>query len=79
MSWFQLLIFCVQMASLHSQIEHNQKIASLHIHVERHINRVKKYKLFQGVIPLTMAGSINQLWVGCCKTVQKIINKKNSK
>lgn len=45
-----------------SQVEDNQKIASLRIHVERHIKRVKEYKLFQSTVPLTIAGSVNQLW-----------------
>lgn len=45
-----------------SQVEDNQKIASLRIHVERHIKRVKEYRLFQSVVPLSIAGSINQLW-----------------
>lgn len=45
-----------------SQIEDNQKIASLRIHVERHIKRVKEYRLLQSTVPLSIAGSINQLW-----------------
>lgn len=45
-----------------SQIEDNQKIASLRIHVERHIKRVKKYKLLQNTVHLTLAGSVNQFW-----------------
>jgi hypothetical protein len=38
------------------------KIASLMIHVERHIKRVKEYKLFQSTVPLTIVGSVDQLW-----------------
>lgn len=30
--------------------------------MERHIKRVKEYKLFQSTVPLTIAGSVNQLW-----------------
>nr|XP_022327020.1 uncharacterized protein LOC111126573 [Crassostrea virginica] len=45
-----------------SQIEDNQKIASLRIHVERHIKRLKEYKLLQSTVPLSIAGSVNQLW-----------------
>ncbi|XP_069105555.1 uncharacterized protein [Argopecten irradians] len=45
-----------------SQIEDNQKIASLRIHVERHIKRLKEYRLLQSTVPLSIAGSINQFW-----------------
>lgn len=45
-----------------SQIADNQKIASLRIHVERHIKRVKEYRLLQSTVPLSIAGSVNQLW-----------------
>ena len=35
--------------------------------VERVIGQVKQqYHLLQGVIPLSMAGSINQIWTVCC-------------
>lgn len=43
-------------------IEKTQIIARLRIHVERHIGRVKEFHLFDKVIPLSMVGSINQLW-----------------
>ena len=44
------------------EVEQTQIIAKLRIHVERHIRRVKEYHLFDGVIPLLMVGTINQLW-----------------
>ena len=40
----------------------NQKIASNRIHVERFINKVKKFRLLDRTIPLSLHGSINQLW-----------------
>lgn len=44
-----------------------QKVASVRIHVERAICRVKsKFHLFDKNIPLTMFGSINQIWTICC-------------
>ena len=44
-----------------------QKIARVRIHIERVIGQVKqRYRLLQGVIPLSMAGSINQIWCVCC-------------
>jgi hypothetical protein len=44
------------------EVEETQIIAKLRIHTERHIRRVKEYHLFDGVIPLSMTGTINQLW-----------------
>jgi hypothetical protein len=40
----------------------NQKIASNRIHVERFINKVKKFRLLDRTIPLSLHGSINQVW-----------------
>ena len=40
----------------------NQKIASNRIHVERFINMVKKFRLLDRTIPLSLHGSINQVW-----------------
>ncbi|XP_062583702.1 uncharacterized protein LOC134245437 [Saccostrea cucullata] len=44
------------------EVEQTQIIAKLRIHIERHIRRVKEYHLFDGVIPLSMTGTINQIW-----------------
>ena len=45
-----------------SKVEDNQNIASLRIRVERHIKRVKEYKLLQSVVLLTISKGIHQLW-----------------
>ena len=42
-----------------------QEIASLRIHVERAINRVKNFQIFDGVIPLSLFGVVNQMWCMC--------------
>ena len=42
-----------------------QEIASLRIHVERAINKVKNFHIFDGVIPLTFFGVVNQMWCVC--------------
>ena len=42
-----------------------QEIASLRIHVERAINKVKNFHIFDGVIPLTHFGEVNQMWCVC--------------
>ena len=42
-----------------------QEIASERIHVERAINKVKNFHIFNQVIPLSLAGSLNQMWTVC--------------
>ena len=39
-----------------------QEIASLRIHVERAINKIKNFLIFEGVIPLSQFGIVNQMW-----------------
>lgn len=43
-----------------------QSIARLRVHVERCIRKVKENKLFDTVIPLSITGSINQLYSAAC-------------
>ena len=47
----------------------NQKIAANRIHVERFINKVKKFRLLGRTIPLSLHGSINQLWTVAALTL----------
>ncbi|XP_044169671.1 uncharacterized protein LOC122953764 [Acropora millepora] len=42
-----------------------QEIASLRIHVERAINKVKNFKIFDGLVPLNQFGLVNQMWCVC--------------
>ena len=42
-----------------------QKIASVRIHVERAIDRIKNYRIWSGVIPLSLFGLVNQMWNIC--------------
>ena len=54
-----------------------QKIASVRIHVERAINRIKNYKIWNGVIPLSSFGLVNQMWSVCaflCNTQDPLIS-----
>jgi len=49
-----------------AEVKEGQTIASIRIHVERAIQRVKKFKILSNVITLTLQGSINQIWTTCC-------------
>uniref|UniRef100_A0A671M1R8 THAP-type domain-containing protein n=1 Tax=Sinocyclocheilus anshuiensis TaxID=1608454 RepID=A0A671M1R8_9TELE len=40
-------------------------IGTVQIHIERAIRRIKEYHIFDRVIPLSLAGSVNHLWTVC--------------
>ena len=42
-----------------------RKIASLRIHVERAIGRIKQYHILTSVIPLSVS-HVNSIWFICC-------------
>ena len=48
------------------EVVETQQIASLRIHVECAICRVKEYNILAGVMPTSLAGSANQIWTVCC-------------
>lgn len=48
------------------EVENTQSIASVRIHVERAISRIKMYKIITNVVPLSLAGMLNQIWTVCC-------------
>lgn len=48
------------------EVSKTQTIARLRIHVERAIRRCKEYHIFDQVIPLSIAGTVNQIWTVCC-------------
>jgi alcohol dehydrogenase YqhD (iron-dependent ADH family) len=41
------------------------QIASLRIYVERAINKIKNFHIWDSVIPLSMFGVVNQMWSVC--------------
>lgn len=53
-------------------------IASLRIHVERAIQRMKKFRLLQGVIPISIAAVANQAVFVCaalCNLLKSLVKK----
>ena len=56
-----------------------QSIASLRIHVERAINKIKNFKIWNGVVPLNLFGIVNQMWTVCavlCNLQKPIVCEK---
>ena len=48
-----------------SQVQEGRKIASLRIHVERAIGRIKNYYILKGTIPISMSRLVNQIVCVC--------------
>lgn len=48
-----------------AEVEETADIASLRIHVERRIQRIKTFHIFDRVIPLSLAPIASQIWVVC--------------
>ncbi|CAN7975564.1 unnamed protein product [Ixodes persulcatus] len=44
------------------EVQEAKEIASLRIHVERRIQRIKGYHIFDRPVPLTLAPVVNQIW-----------------
>ena len=51
--------------SLGEEME-TRRIASVRIHVERAIERIKNYRVLQGVIPIVLHAQLDQIWFICC-------------
>ncbi|CAB3994178.1 THAP domain-containing 6 [Paramuricea clavata] len=54
-----------------------EEIASLRIHVERAINKIKNFHIWDSVIPLSQVGILNQMWTVCailCNAQPNIIS-----
>ena len=43
-----------------------QTVAQHRIHVERAIGKVKRFRIFQSLIPVSLFGTINQIWTIAC-------------
>jgi len=58
-------------------IVRTQEIASLRIHIERAINKIKNFHVWARVIPLHQFGVVNQMWSVCaflCNAQPNIIS-----
>ena len=42
-----------------------QQMAAERMHVERAINKIKNFYIFDQISPLSLVGSINQIWTVC--------------
>ena len=47
------------------EVTETQQIVRLCIHVKRAIRRIKEYQILDKVLPLSLAGSVNQIWTIC--------------
>ena len=47
------------------QVVQTQQIAGLRIHVERAINKIKNFHIWDGVVPISLFGVVNQMWAVC--------------
>lgn len=45
------------------QTIHNKKIASLRIHVERYMERLKNWHIFDRPVPISLADTASDIWV----------------
>ena len=60
-----------------NDVVRTQEIASLRIHVERAINKIKNFHIWDGVVPLHQFGVVNQRWAVCailCNAQSNIIS-----
>ena len=49
-----------------AEVKESQSIASGRVHVERAIQRVKKFSVLRNEISLSFHGFVNQIWTVCC-------------
>ena len=47
------------------EVTETRRIAEFHIHMERAIERIKSYRILQGVMPSSLASQINDIFTVC--------------
>ena len=65
------------MSPLADDVVKTQSIASLRVHVERAINKIKNFHIWDGIVPLNLFGVVNQMWTVCavlCNLQKHIIS-----
>ena len=48
------------------EVVQTRRIASLRIHVERAINQIKRFRILESTVPISMASTIDQIFYVCC-------------
>lgn len=49
------------------EVNQTRAIANLRIHVERQMERIKNFKILQGIMPITMAPQVSKIWKICVR------------
>ena len=49
-----------------SEVIKTQTIAKHRIHVERAIGKVRNFLIFRRKLPISVLGTVNQIWTVCC-------------
>ena len=50
-----------------SEVQQTRDIANLRIHVEREMERIKNFRILQGIMPITMAPQSTKIWKLCVR------------
>jgi len=50
----------------HEDVVKTQTVTSLRVHVERAINKMKDFHIWDNVLALSLFGVVNQMWTVCC-------------
>ena len=49
------------------EVKQTQQIANLRIHVERQMERIKNFRILQGIMPITMSNQVSKIWKLCVR------------
>ena len=59
-------LMCANKQMPKSHVITTRRIASLRIHVERAIQRIKVYRILSSVVPLSISPIVEHIWGVCC-------------